>query len=105
MSEFDPNPRFEDHMCHFRPWSDHFKESDGDIGILARMLGYAWDEVERLRIVQLAENKACAKFQYAFVTGEEPQLEDEAPLSLKASFEYIKKLNERRAKNLFVWPR
>jgi hypothetical protein len=103
---FDPHPRFENHMCHFRPWSEHYKDAEGEIGTLARMLGYAWDEVDRLRVLHQEETKALSIFQFAYVMGvtTEKASQNTVP-TIPEAMEYIRALNDRRREGLFTWPK
>ena len=103
--KFDLHPQFENHFCHFKPWAEHFKEAPGTTGVLARMLGYAWAEVEHLREIGVLEHKAVSAFQHAYVFGGtvEEALKNE-PCSPAQAMKEMGVYMERRSKGLFVWP-
>lgn len=105
MSEFEQNPRFENHFCHFRPWAEHYKDSPGEVGILARMLGHAWDECERQQKGWCAADKAAAAFQYAFVMNKKEIDHPGTYHPISESMMFIKALHERRENGLFTWPK
>lgn len=64
---FDPNPRFVNHMCHWKPWAKHFLEAEGDVGTLANMLGYSLEENDRLGRRLQHYMKAHSKLLWAFI--------------------------------------
>ncbi len=64
---FDPNPQFWNHMVHWEPWADHFKNHDGDTGLLAKMLGEAWVEIERLRKSCCETDKRHSMLLFAYI--------------------------------------
>lgn len=103
MSEypFNPNPQAENHMCHWKVWADHFKNAEGDIGKLARMLGYCWEEFDKMRS-DTRKNTAHAELLFAFIklveTGKPVPFSKEV-LGIGSAFSNIETLNKWRAEN------
>lgn len=65
---FEPDPRFINHMCHWRPWANHFEsDADHDKKTLALMLGYAEDEIKRLCKTGVKESIWSGALLYAYV--------------------------------------
>lgn len=104
IDEFEQNPRFENHFCHFRPWSEHYKDAPGETGTLARMLGYAWDERDKLCNSGVILSKKHAALLFAFIklveTGKaEPFDLKNNTNSVFDAWESIQLINEWRSTN------
>ena len=105
MSDFDPKPRFPDHMCHWKPWADNFQTSDSpDTATLALMLGYACGEIERLRRIGAKQSTWSGALQFAYVmtceTGKEVPVSN-GTLPYGEALDYIQVLNRWRKENKF----
>lgn len=107
--EFDPEP-IENHMIHWPMRAEKFKDAPGELGIVARMLGYSLEESERLRkMMRKTDSKYTALFfafietvdrlplwaRWAVVT---PKVDDSAS-SVGNAFKSIRQINEWRATN------
>jgi hypothetical protein len=65
--KFDPKPWAENHMCHWKPWAEKFKDAEGEAGTLARMLGYANEEIDRLCKNGLRTSRSQSALLFAFI--------------------------------------
>jgi hypothetical protein len=105
MSKFDPNPRFANHMCHWGPWAEHYKNAEGETGTLASMLGSANEEIDRLckRGAKTGESQAALLFAFINLVESLPwwrRLLVPPPSNVsKHPLKDIRLLNEWRSKN------
>ena len=101
---FDPNPRFVNHMCHWKPWAEHYKNEPGELGTLAHMLLFATEEIDRLRVLGQKEGRAKAQLLFAFIdlveTGVPKSFsDDKEPQSFGAALSSVYRLNDWRSEN------
>lgn len=100
---FDAHPDFYNHMCHWAPWAEHFRDEKSPTGVLANMLGAALEEIDRLC-------KRCGKFESAYAillwafidlveTGKPKPLTDGSSPSFEEAFASVKLLNKWRSEN------
>lgn len=106
---FEPEP-ISNHMAHWAPWADHFKDDqDQDKARLANMLGYACEEIDRLRKRGCKQNEARAELLFAYVglvdrlclwcSRKPAPFGEKEPLSIKGAWVSIGQLNAWRKEN------
>ena len=98
---FEPNP-IVNHQCHWGPWAEHFKDAEGDQGVLAHMLWYACEEINRLCKSGYAASTAQSRLLLAYVdlveTGKPKPFTDQA-WSIRDAWSSIQTLNAWREEN------
>lgn len=108
--KFEPKVDFVNHMSHWAPWADHFKnDPDYDKEVLANMLGYSLEENARLCRRLTHYTKAHAELLFAFVglvdrlclwcSHKPVKFGEKEPLSLKGAWVSIQQLNAWRKEN------
>lgn len=102
--DFDPSPRFVNHMCHWGPWANKHKDDSGEIGTVAQMLYYACEEIDKLRKSGYETSVKHSHLLFAFIhlveTGrQEPFNLKKEPSSIVAAFSDITLLNKWRKEN------
>lgn len=103
--EFDPEPRFYNHMCHWAPWAEHYRDEEGPIGTLANMLGSALEEIDRLCKLDSNYRVKHAALLWAFIylveTGEPKPFPDDLsePADIPNAWASIQLLAKWRKEN------